>query len=165
VALRADCRVNDVVDAANAELARENREMLFVTLLAGILDVQTGALELCNAGHDAPYLVGVDGSVRQLESEHGPPLCVLDNFSFPLQQLQLAPGDRLCVITDGINEAMNAGGELFGGARLVSALQSAGAGPQALLESTREAVRAFVGAAAPSDDLTLLTLQWHGPQA
>lgn len=163
VALRADCQVAEMVVAANLELSRENREMLFVTLIAGVLDVQTGVLDVCNAGHDAPYLVRADGSVQQFQGEHGPPLCVLDDYSYPIERLQLAPGDRVCVITDGVNEAMNLAGEVFGTTRLVSALGAASAGPQALIDSTREAVRSFVGEAAPSDDLTLLAFQWNGP--
>jgi adenylate cyclase len=153
-----------ILNRANRELARENPEMLFVTCIAGILDADTGEVTLCNAGHDAPRRVGAGGVLEHMRPADGPPLCVLDDFDYPVQHYRMAPGDSLCLITDGISEAMNAQGELYGIERLDALLaHSHGLGPQALVAAVREDVRRHVGTAEPSDDLTLLVVRWNGP--
>jgi len=165
IALRGGADMAAIMNAANVELVRENPEMLFVTSVAGILDVTSGAVALCNAGHDAPRRVGRDGKVERLQPADGPPLCVMDDFEYPVQRYQLRPGDCLCLSTDGITEAMNEAGELYGNERLDQLLAriDAGATPAAILHAVREDVRAHVGKAEPSDDLTLLVLRWNGP--
>lgn len=156
----------EVVMAANQDLSRENVGMLFVTLLLGVLDVETGELELVNAGHDAPWLVNQSGGVQKIDTPPdtgGPPLCVVDDFVYVSQRVQLSPGDTLCVITDGVTEAMNESGELYGGARLQVALTSIPTGQSlsVAIDLVRDDISGFVGKAEPSDDLTLLLLRWH----
>lgn len=156
-----------VVAAANEELARENPELLFVTLLVGVLDVDNGRLELVNAGHDAPWRIRHGGTPTQLlppPGTGGPPLCVIDTFPYAAQVETLMPGDILCMTTDGITEAMDAQGNLYGSARLEALL--AEFDPAAPLHDLTATLRAdvarHVGATEPSDDLTLLLLRWRG---
>jgi adenylate cyclase len=78
----------------NEEISRENSAALFVTAIVGILDVQTGELELCNAGHDAPILLRINEPPRSLKGAGGPPLCVREDFPYTF--------DR----GDGFNRAM-----------------------------------------------------------
>ncbi|WP_229499861.1 SpoIIE family protein phosphatase [Pseudoduganella ginsengisoli] len=152
-----------IINRANSELARENPEMLFVTCIAGILDVDTGEVTLCNAGHDAPRRVTAAGELERMQPADGPPLCVLEDFEYPVQHYQMAPGDSLCLTTDGISEAMNGQGELYGVERLDALLaHTHGLGPEALVAAVREDVRRHVGTAEPSDDLTLLVVRWNG---
>ncbi|MRV73608.1 SpoIIE family protein phosphatase [Duganella sp. FT92W] len=152
-----------ILNRANRELARENPEMLFVTCIAGILDAQTGDVTMCNAGHDAPRKVTAGGELVRMQPADGPPLCVLDDFEYPVQRYSLAPGDSLCLTTDGISEAMNEQGDLYGVERLDALLaQTHGLGPEALVAAVREDVRHHVGTAEPSDDLTLLVVRWNG---
>ncbi|MGH8745606.1 MAG: CHASE2 domain-containing protein, partial [Burkholderiales bacterium] len=92
---------------ANAEIRRENPEELFVTAFAGILDVRTGMLEYSNAGHEPPYGKQPDAAPERFEIGDGPPLCVLENHSYTTRYRQLAAGEWLCVLTDGVTEAMN----------------------------------------------------------
>ncbi|MEO8856656.1 MAG: CHASE2 domain-containing protein [Burkholderiaceae bacterium] len=158
----------DILSAANSDLSRENVETLFVTLLLGVLDVDSGMLELVNAGHDAPWRLGADGALEQLvapDSVRGPPLCVLEDFDYQVQRIALRPGDRLCMVTDGITEATNAADELYGGARLHDALARMGADPSAedITRLVREDVGTFVAGAEASDDLAILVLHWVGP--
>ena len=158
----------EIVSAANIDLSRENVETLFVTLLLGVLDVDTGALELVNAGHDAPWHLRADGTLEQIaatELEGGPPLCVVDDFAYTVQRIQLHPGDRLCMVTDGITEAANANAELYGSARLRGALAGlvAGSSAQDITRQVREDVGAFVAGAEASDDMAILVLHWTGP--
>lgn len=163
LALRGSENIGAILRATQTELSRENPEMLFVTVVAGILDVATGTVELSNAGHDAPWLIGHDGCARHLELAGGPPLCVLESYPYEITRMQLERGDMLCLITDGITEAMNQAGELYGGARLAAVFNSQGsANVHSLIAALREDVRSFVGATEASDDLTLLALRWNG---
>ena len=159
----------EVVMATNQDLSRENVGNLFVTLLLGVLDVQSGALELVNAGHDAPWRVGPNGQVERIVAPvdtGGPPLCTVDDFVYVAQHVQLSPGDTLCMITDGVTEAMNAKSELFGAHRLQAVLAGMPPGQSLnrVIEQVRAEITGFVGAAEASDDLTLLLLRWHGGQ-
>ncbi|MES2127908.1 MAG: SpoIIE family protein phosphatase, partial [Pseudomonadota bacterium] len=166
IALRSTADIAQIMNHANAELLRENPEMLFVTSVAGILDARSGEVVLCNAGHDAPRRIDMQGRIERLQSADGPPLCVVDDFVYPVQRYQLRPGECLCLTTDGITEAMNEAGDLYGNERLDELLARAsdghGLNPTALVRAVREDVRTFVGAAEPSDDLTLLVLCWKG---
>ena len=158
-ALRTKAGVGEIVMTINKEMARENPQTLFVTAIAGILDADCGALELVNAGHDAPWLLGKGGEVDSINGDGGPPLCVMDDFAYPVQHLQLKPEDTLFMFTDGIAEAMNETRELYGVKRVMEVLNGHPASPVSIL---REDVRAFVGKAEASDDLTLLAIRWRG---
>ena len=160
-ALRGTEGVGAIVATANLEISRENPEALFVTLVAGILDAESGQLELCNAGHDAPWRIGAGGAT-QISMDGGPPLCVLDDFPYPVARPKLAPGDTLCLITDGVTEAMNGAGEFYGSGRLAVALAGAGIGAQEVVTALHSDVINFVGNAEPSDDLTLLAVHFSG---
>jgi serine phosphatase RsbU (regulator of sigma subunit) len=149
---------------ANAEVSRENPESLFVTAFAGILDARTGVLEFCNAGHEPPLARRPGGALERIEHRGGPPLCVVENYAYPVERRQVAIGEWICVVTDGITEAMNPRGELYGAQRLQAVLRSlpGDVTPSQVLGAVRADVRAFVGAAVPSDDLTLLCVRWNG---
>ena len=157
-----------IVSAANLDLSRENVETLFVTMLLGVLDVDSGALELVNAGHEGPWCLGGEGGLRQIVPDSGaggPPLCVVDDFNYQVHRIQLVPGDRLCLVTDGITEATNTAGDLFGSVRLQRALSEVA--PEATASDisahVRHAVGQFVAQALPSDDLAIVVVHWRGP--
>ncbi len=158
---------SEIVSAANQDLASGNVETLFVTMLLGVLDVATGELELVNAGHDAPWRLDGQQAPRQVVAAPGaggPPLCVLDDFAYTVQRLRLAPGERLCMVTDGITEAANAAGELYGNARMCQALGLAGdGGAGTIVQTLRQDVGRFVAGAEASDDLAILVVHWLGP--
>ncbi|WP_343731594.1 CHASE2 domain-containing protein [Duganella sp.] len=164
IALRSQADMSVIMNGANRELVRENPEMLFVTSVAGILDASSGQVFLCNAGHDAPRRITADGRVELLQAADGPPLCVMDDFEYPVQRYQLQPGESLCLTTDGISEAMNAVGELYGNERLNGLLAGVAAtAPAAVVQAVRDDVRRHVNGAEASDDLTLLVLRWNAP--
>lgn len=160
--------VGNLMTAANAEVARENGEAMFVTAFAGILDLASGMLAYCNAGHDDPWLLSGEATPRRLTGGDGPPLCVIDDFEYRGAQVRLAPGAIVCLVTDGVTEAQDAAAALFGGERLaalIGRLRGAGLSAAALLAAIEDEVAAFVGAAEPADDLTILTLRWKGAAA
>lgn len=157
-----------LVTAANRALARENSEQLFVTLLLAVLDLRDGTLQLVHAGHDAPWCLRAAGGVQQLAVPPGiggPPLCVLEGFTYRAHTVQLAPGDAVCFVTDGISEAMDTAGAFYGTARLAASLARvpAGASVEQISDRIRDDVAEFVGAAEASDDLALLVVRWVGP--
>ncbi|PYM93810.1 MAG: chase2 sensor protein [Candidatus Rokuibacteriota bacterium] len=166
-ALRQDGRVARVLGEAHTELSRDNAEGLFVTVLAGTLNVSTGELEYCNAGHETPYLLPRrERSLRRLDGG-GPPLCAVDDFAYAATSLRLAPGDTLCLVTDGVTEAMSASGELYGRSRLASVLSRLGDAVSAshVGEAVRSDVESFAAGAERADDVAILVLRWIGPGA
>ena len=160
--------IGRIMSAANAEVSRDNAQALFVTAFAAILDLDSGELHYCNAGHDNPYWLPAEGSgVRRIEDGDGPPLCALDGFAYRSASCRLQPGDVLCLMTDGVLEAQNAAGELYGSARverLLSRPDVRSGSMQALVASLHADVKAFEAGSEAADDLTLLVLRWHGPQ-
>jgi serine phosphatase RsbU (regulator of sigma subunit) len=159
--------VGGLMQRANAEVSGENPESLFVTAFAGMLDARTGMLEFCNAGHEPPFARAPDRPAERLIHAGGPPLCVMENYAYPVEYRALAPGEWVCVVTDGVTEAMNESGAMYGASRLQSVLAALPPviSPTQILASVRADVGRFVGAAEPSDDLTLLCVRWTGAQA
>jgi serine phosphatase RsbU (regulator of sigma subunit)/CHASE2 domain-containing sensor protein len=146
---------------AGQEIARDNPETFFVTAFAATLDLDTGELVYCNAGHEPPYVVRA-GGVRRLPTAPRPPVGVPGGFTFSAESLRLAHGELLYALTDGVTEAMNERGELYGAARLEQVLAALppDAAPAQVNAAVVQDVKRFVGEAAASDDLTLLALRW-----
>jgi len=164
-ALRRHGHVAVMMREANAEISRDNTEGLFVTVLAGILDARTGALEYCSAGHEPAFLLPRAGRpLSRLTEGGGPPLCAVDGFEYAAAARRLEPGDTLCLITDGITEAARADGELYGRERLEALLGGLGdAGSAAEIgEAVRRDVAAFTGGAEASDDMAIMVLRFTG---
>lgn len=158
-----------IMRAANAEVSRDNAQLLFVTAFAGILDLETGEFVYCNAGHDNPYRLhpGRPGPTV-IDDGDGPPLCALPDFPYQGARCQLAPGEMVCLMTDGVAEAQNPAGELYGAGRvrrvlLAASSDSASAGD--VVQALHSDVTTFAAGAEPADDLTILVLRWLGPPA
>jgi adenylate cyclase len=165
-ALRSGRSVDEMLGDVGGEISRENPEGLFVTAFAGVLDANTGVLRYSSAGHDAPYVLSPGRAVdHRLDAAGGPPLCVVEGQRYPAAEHRLRRGDTVCVFTDGITEAMNEAGHLYGRDRLRAVLEQMRTAPtvHAVGEAIRADVARFVGSAEPADDLTLLVLRWTGP--
>ena len=143
-------------DKANRMLCEGNTENLFVTAFMAILEISTGKLRYVNAGHE-PVFIYRNGKYEALEEEPNFMLGYLDDLSYVIQETTLAPGDRLFLYTDGVSEAMNQEGELFGKARILDCLNSSLGLPSAeVFPLIRSAVDEFVGKAEQSDDACIL---------
>lgn len=156
----------ELMTAANAEVSRENGEAMFVTLFAGILDLESGTLAYCNAGHDNPAVIAANGSLTHLSDGDGPPLCVVDEFEYHGALARIEPGDLICMVTDGVTEAQDPDANLYGSARLRAIQETVhgqGMGAAGLLTAVSADVARFVDGAEPADDLTILALRWNGP--
>ena len=166
ISARHPASVAGILRDAARDIGRENPEQFFVTLVAGILDARTGELRLANAGHDAPYWVRRAGKMVRIGTVGGPPLCTVDDFPYAESLHALGPGDVLCMVTDGITEAMNGRGELYGTARLAAVMErlagEAELSPRLAVTALREDVTRFSGGAELADDLTILAVRWDG---
>lgn len=165
-ALRRGANLESLLDEAHGELSRDNPGQLFVTLFIGVLDLDSGMLEWCNAGHEPPLLLARgSGPVQRLDGQSGPPLCVIENFPYEVNRTPLKPGDRLCIVTDGITEARGAGGDLLGRERFSHAMAGASATAAGARDFIVELLGQHGGGAELADDATALVVAWLGGRA
>ena len=153
----------DALERVNRILVGELHTTLFITALAGRLDVRTGLLRLANAGHEPPLLVpGDGGTIRSVEGG-GPLLGAFPELGVGDVEVQLEPGDQLVLYTDGVTDARSAAGERFGKTRLLEALEGArGATAHHLVAAVRDGVEAFCGTSDPVDDVTIVAVGRKG---
>jgi serine phosphatase RsbU (regulator of sigma subunit) len=131
-------------------------------VFAGVLDLQSGALDYCNAGQENPWRRhAADAAVTRLADGGGPPLCVVDDFAYRTARVHLQPGDVVCVVSDGVTEASNAAGALYGASRVDVALAQAVSASGAV-DAIRADVYRFAAGAPAADDMTVLALRWLG---
>ena len=156
-----------IMTAINEASAEGNEKNMFVTLFIGVLDLPTGKLQYCNAGHDCPIKVKSERLTVRGESlpcDANLPVGVFGDTKYTLQETILEAGTLLFFYTDGLTEAKNSQREMFGEERMMERLRVTDDGlqdPQAVIESMTEAVRAFVGDAEQSDDLTILVILYE----
>jgi len=145
----------------NDILCTQNPMELFVTVFYCVLDTTTGLLRYANGGHNPPYVRRADGAVEALNGAVGLVLGVMPGVSYPDHSLQLRPGDRLVLYTDGVTEAFNPADEAYGTERLIAEVMAHGDTDAAgLVERICSSVTVFAGAAPQSDDITLTVLSW-----
>jgi serine phosphatase RsbU (regulator of sigma subunit)/CHASE2 domain-containing sensor protein len=160
--------VGALMATANREIARDNPETLFVTAFAGVLDLESGAVDYCNAGHENPTRSHPAApAVHRIVDGDGPPLCALDDFDYRGGHLRLEPGELVCVVTDGVTEARDPAGSLYGRDRLDDVVRAAfGSGRPAreVVDAVRADVARFTGGTEQADDITILALRWLGPR-
>jgi serine phosphatase RsbU (regulator of sigma subunit) len=131
-----------------------------VTMLIGVLDLASGEVVLTSAGHEHPVHVGDDGGVAIHELDGGPPFCIVD-FPYPDEPMRLAPGEALVLISDGVSEALDGSGALFGHERVLYAIRGRDSATE-IIEAVRDAVRAFENGTDPTDDLTVMAVRYLG---
>ncbi len=154
-----------ILSKANEALCANNQMDMFVTVWLGILEISTGRVTAANAGHEYPVLKRAGGAYELYKDKHGFVLGGMEDMIYREYELRLGPGDRLFLYTDGVPEATNAQEELFGAERMVEALNRLpDAPPKQVLENVRRAVDEFVRGAEQFDDLTMLCLEYRGPQ-
>ena len=152
---------NQIVIALNSVMAEDNETSMFVTLFVGVLDLASHELRYCNAGHDAPLLIGHD--VRPLPCDANLPVGVMSGWEFTQQTTTIAPGTIIFLFTDGLNEAENADHDQFGDNRILSVAHAIAAEgccrPDEVIDRMGAYVHNFVADAEQSDDLTMLAVQ------
>jgi sigma-B regulation protein RsbU (phosphoserine phosphatase) len=158
---------SELLSKVNEELSREgNTSGMFVSLVLALIDVRTGAMQVCNAGHPAPLRLTSEGKVEPLPTEPGVALGAWLNSSYRSTRHQLHPGDTLVFYTDGITEALDPDEKFYTTVRLANILgDMAGQSAERIVRGVTQDVRTFCGAHEQADDLTLLVLRWNGPPA
>ena len=146
----------------NELITAHNDANMFVTLFVGVLDLRSGQLRYCNAGHIAPLVVGRE--VSELPCDPNLPVGVMPDWQFSLQEATIARGSLLFLYTDGLSEGEDSTHAQFGDERVLAVAQALcheGVGqPAAVVGRMREAVAQFVGDAEQSDDLTMLAIRY-----
>ncbi len=147
----------------NEAFCANNRMQMFVTVWLGILEISTGRMTAANAGHEYPAVDRGNG-FELLKDRHGFVLGGMEGVRYREYELDMKPGDRLFVYTDGVPEATDAENGMFGTDRMLQALNAApAAAPEEVLNSVRRAVDDFVNGAEQFDDLTMMCLEYKGP--
>lgn len=148
------------LELMNWILAEERPTGLFVTILAGVLDLETGELSFANAGHEMPLLVPASGGAPRWLPGGGPLVGMFARLNVPLEQVKFETGDTLLLYTDGVTDARSPTGERFGEARLAAAASAAPADSAAsVCRGIIDDIEAFEEAADPADDLALLVIR------
>ena len=148
------------LELTNGILVNERRTGLFVTILAGVLDLDTGVFTFANAGHEMPLLVPADGSGPRWLEGGGPLVGMFGRLDLASEQVQIHPGDRLLLYTDGITDAASSKRERFGQERFVRLAGDTRTGPA--MDTCRAVIQSvlrFQGDGEPADDLALLVLR------
>ncbi len=156
--------VPEILESTNESLCVNNQVDMFVTVWFGILEISTGKIRAANAGHEYPAVMK-DGAFSLLKDKHGMVIGGIRGVKYKEYEIDLKPGDKLFVYTDGIPEASDEEKRMFGTGKMVEALnQDPGASPEEILNHVRRAVETFVNGAEQFDDMTMLCLEYHGRQ-
>ena len=149
----------DVLSEVNTLLTENNETMMFVTLVYGVYEPESGKLTYANGGHCNPLVVHPDGSSTELPQTNGVALGIMPDLDYHEDVATLNPGDTLILYTDGVSEAMNADGEEFGVERLQQVfVDQPPTGARMANEAVLQAVADFAGGTPQSDDVTCLVL-------
>jgi sigma-B regulation protein RsbU (phosphoserine phosphatase) len=144
-----------IVETMNANICEGNDNCMFVTLFVGVLDLPTGHLRYCNAGHEAPYIVN-----ELLPCDSNIPVGLTQGYKYSEQETDIATGATIFLYTDGLTEAKNSHRENFGKQRTNDVIAAFSGSPQQLIDTMTAAVHQFVGDTVQSDDLTMLAFKY-----
>jgi sigma-B regulation protein RsbU (phosphoserine phosphatase) len=157
---------SDILGALNRELCKGNDTCMFVTLLCGVVETETGLLALASAGHEPPVL-HAGGNAIMVDVETGPALGLDREARYPVRVLTLLGGDTVLMYTDGVSEAHAGNQKLYGTHALLESVSriEEGATPEAFVDRVLDDVDAYVEGAPAYDDIALLALTWHDTSA
>ena len=152
---------SEIMSRTNEILCEGNDAEMFVTVWLGIVDLETGKVQCANAGHEYPVIKHPEGEFELLKDKHSLPLAAMPMLRAREYEIQLEPGDRLFVYTDGVPEAINDQTQEYGTERMLDILNKEKDRPmEELLPAVREDISDFVGKADQFDDITMLGFTW-----
>lgn len=152
-----------IVTSLNKSLSDNNESSMFVTFFLGVLNLKTGLLKYCNAGHNPPVIIRGTGDVVMFEKTKYIPVGLFEDFEYKEFALQLEDGDKIFLYTDGVSEAENADSKLFGEDTLMNIVsQNAKASPRDLIHRMEVEIATHVNGFTQSDDITMMTIVYNG---
>jgi sigma-B regulation protein RsbU (phosphoserine phosphatase) len=151
-----------IITNLNETMSADNDSDMFVTLFVGVLDMLTGRMRYCNAGHDSPILIG--SGTGLLPCDANIPVGVMPGWKYTLQETTIDPMTTIFLYTDGLTEAEDIQHGQFQEQRIFDVIRQSSHAPRQIIETMTQAVHQFVGEAHQSDDLTMLALQYKHQQ-
>lgn len=152
----------ECMNYVNNLLCNDNNSCMFVTVFYGILNIKTGELEFVNAGHNPPYILDKQGTVKELQITRNSVLGCFDNYQYKPDKAQLNHGDIFYLYTDGVTEAFNANEEAFGTDKLEQDLsQLTNSTPEQVIKTISQNVKQFSTGVKQSDDITMLVIKYY----
>lgn len=158
-----DCRAPEecllrAVTLVNRYICKFHASAMFATLFFAVLDARSGQLCYVNAGHDAPYVLRKGRIIRKVEP-NGPIVGAMEEAQYSIHTFDLEPGDQLVLYSDGIPDAQNESGEMFGGQRLRDLLERERSDPPACFDIVLSEIDEHIGEAVQFDDITLMVVE------
>lgn len=152
-----------IFEKVNNQLVENNEADMFVTVWMGILTISSGRMICANAGHEYPCIRRGNGQYELLNDKHGFVLAGMEDSKYREYEIELSPGDRMFVYTDGVAEATNSVNELFGTDRMLNILnRKADITPSETIDSINEGIDEFVKETPQFDDITMISLEYNG---
>ena len=151
---------SEIVSALNDSLAESNETCMFCTFFLGILDLKSGRLEYCNAGHNAPIIMRPGGEAQFMAVNTNVPLGLFEGFAYEHESCTVEKGSVLFLYTDGITEAENSTKELFSDERLLALFDGESCNPEELTDKVMKSVAAHASGVEQSDDITIMCLRF-----
>lgn len=153
--------LSQLMQSINVELCKENPNQMFVTFFVGLVDLDTGIMEFCNAGHNYPYIISKNGEVKQLKVRTGIPFGIFPETVYETSLFTFKPAEIMVLTTDGITDALNVANDFFGEANLASCLAAlSNRDTRQITELLIAEVKRFSSGTEQADDITILTLQY-----
>ncbi|MBC8488163.1 MAG: SpoIIE family protein phosphatase [Bacteroidetes bacterium] len=158
-----DLEVSEIVNSINKNISNGNDNLMFVTFFIGLLNLKTGELNYCNAGHNYPYLISQRLKAEEIQETHGTPLGIHEEQVYKSGKINLKKNDKLILYTDGVTEAMSKDGELYGDDRFLNLIESKclQSDPEKIIKLILDDVGKFSSGAERADDITLLVLSYY----
>lgn len=152
-----------IVKAMNTTMVGRNDSMMFATLFVGVINLKTGELRYCNAGHDSPVIVS-EQSYELLPVDTNVPIGIVPDWTYTQQQTTIQSGSTIFLYTDGLTEAEEKDQKLFGEKRMLETIEAGKTSdPETIINNMTNAIRLYVGDAEQSDDLTMLAIRYNKP--
>jgi sigma-B regulation protein RsbU (phosphoserine phosphatase) len=154
---------SEILRQTNETLCEDNKTEMFVTVWVGILELSTGVLRAANAGHEYPAIKHEGSRFELLKDKHGFVIGGIENLNYTEYEVYMKPGSTLFVYTDGVPEASDSSGNMFGVERMITSLNEApDSSPEEIIRHVRESIDEFTLDGTQFDDLTMLSIRYNG---
>lgn len=154
-----------LIEVINKKICQTNKQGFFVTMLAGIVDTQTGKTNIINCGHNLPLIRRQNGAYEYMQLSANVPLGIFEDAEFEIYETVLNPDDIIFTYTDGVTEATNETGELFGDDRLFDCINNIKkTSPQEIASEIKNTIKEYTASTPQSDDITMLIFKYNGCQ-